>query len=161
MNDGGARKWGVSTSLRVLAMKAGTYVAENRTRLHRAYVERLTRKRARIRATGLCWQPQTSFVNLPDSSKKRTEMRQRILNAHYTGVKAVQLPPSLAREAGLLIFGEAPCSRTVRRYVARIEACGGPELAPIEAYSDGKSCHHRRKARLANADTNPNESERL
>jgi hypothetical protein len=102
------------------------------------------------------WQPKNLFASLPESSRRRTKNRKIMIDAYYMALVEMGLPSSYAQLAacgiGLLVFGKAPCRRTIRRYVNRIEACGGPEVAPIEAYADGKSCPHAR-ARRSSAKT--------
>lgn len=52
-----------------------------------------------------------------------------------------------ARGKWLRRFGKRCNERTIRRIAARVQACGGPELAPIDAYADAKSVPHTRGGR--------------
>jgi hypothetical protein len=117
-----------------------------------AYRKRLAKKREAVRESGPCWRPTRPFASLPKSSQQRAYKKKSVLGAYYIAVEERGLPTGLAElvacQIGFLLFGKAPHGHTIRRYVARIEACGGPEKAPMEAYADNLSCPHL-KARKA------------
>jgi hypothetical protein len=93
------------------------------------------------------WKPKKIFSELPQSSQRRAFYRRIILVAFYAAVDAgatFGYAELAARGVSLAIFGKAVDAKTIRRTVGRIETCGGPDLAPLEAYADCKSVPHPR-----------------
>ena len=72
---------------------------------------------------------------------------QRVMDVYFreldTGVAETKANAT-ARGRWIRIFGSRCSERTIRRIAVRVQACGGPELAPIDAYADQKSIPHAR-----------------
>lgn len=51
------------------------------------------------------------------------------------------------------LFGQSCNERTIRRIANMVDAFGGPELAPIDAYVDRKSCPHHGRPMAQNTAT--------
>ncbi len=130
----------------LLVRHAESYGIRNRERLSATYRRRLLENRDKVRVSQARCQPEKQFADLSKPTQARALKRKAMLDAYYTVAFETKLPPSYAelaaRAIGLLLFSKAPCPRTIRRYVRRIERCGGPEFAPLEVYADEKSCPH-------------------
>jgi hypothetical protein len=136
MNVAPEIKPGEAARLRELVAAIGKFLG---------YREWLTQERCNAPASSMQWQPKKKFADLPASAQSRTLQRRTVMQAFYSATKMGFRTVEAQRAAGavsLLEYGEAPCCRTIRRFANRVSACGGPELAPIEAYADGKSCPH-------------------
>ena len=75
---------------------------------------------------------------------------QKVLDGYFaaidSGIDETKANVS-ARSRWLRLFGKRCSERTIRRIASRVHACGGPELAPIDAYADQKSVPHARGGR--------------
>ena len=98
------------------------------------------------------WEPDKRLTQLPEFSQEKAFKVKQVLEVYFGALgngMTERDANTKARAMWLQIFGE-PCNeKTIRRRAARVEACGGPELARIEAYADGKSVPHD-KQRLVN-----------
>ena len=139
----------------LLVRHAESYGVRNRERLSATYRKRLLKNREKVMASQTEWQPKKIFCDLPKPTQARALKRKAMIDAYYAAVFETKLPPSYAelaaRVIGLLLFGKAPCPRTIRHYVRLVELCGGPELARIEAYCDWRSTSHPRRTRSGEA----------
>jgi hypothetical protein len=97
------------------------------------------------------WQPAKPLAALPPATQAKAHKVKSVLAVYFdalgAGMKETDANTK-ARSMWLHVFGETCNEKTIRRRAAKVEACGGPELARIEAYADGKSVPHSR-AQLA------------
>jgi hypothetical protein len=72
---------------------------------------------------------------------------RQVMNSYFCAVDNGEFEPNarMLAKAKYFEFYRRPCSdRHLRRIIARIEAYGGPDLAPIDAYGDRRSIPHAR-----------------
>jgi len=95
------------------------------------------------------------FVKLPRYSQQKAWDRKLLLSAYHFLIEWKHLIPNeasrVARALWLLMRGESVTDSTIRRWLRRERARGGPDFAPIKAYADGKSVPHRRRVALSTA----------
>jgi len=102
------------------------------------------------------WSPSRKWESYPANTRAIAEKRKAALSFYYKALdegRTKEVAKRLAIHAWSDLFSShgavSPCSeRTIRNWVARIDARGGFDFAPMEAYVDGKSCTHK-KAQLA------------
>lgn len=95
------------------------------------------------------WQPEKHIKQMPVFTQVKAEKVRDVLAVYFgaldQGMTEVNANTK-ARAMWLQVFGETCNEKTIRRRAAKVEARGGPELARIEAYADGKSVpHHKAK----------------
>lgn len=91
------------------------------------------------------WQPDRELGTLPPGSQVLAQRRKDVLAVFWQALERGRnagQANSDTRAAWLSAFGGEACNeKTIRRWVAAIEARGGPDLAPLEAYAGLKSGH--------------------
>jgi hypothetical protein len=144
------KEWASATAYLLQAIHDGSYGVRHRHRLSAAYRERLAAKRRKAQAAGARCQAARPFSELPPYSQRKATSVELVLDSYYAAVTAglsASYSEYVARAFWLIIFGKAACSKTLRNRISRVERCGGPELAPIEAYSDRTKCRTARRVR--------------
>ena len=146
------KQWVSVTVYLLQLLHAAAYGVRHRHRLSSRYLERLAAKRMRARASGARCQATKSFAAQPPYSQQKALNMKLVLDAYYAAVAAglsASYAENLARAFGLFIFDKAINSRTLRRRMDRVEKCGGPASAPMEAYTDQLSVPHRKALKEA------------
>lgn len=101
--------------------------------------------------------PKRKFATLPAPSQERAQMRLQTMRIFYSCLElGVGVATLRAQTYWQELTGKTVCSKQISRWSKKVDACGGLELAPIEAYADGKSCAHP-KARKENKGVVPRE----
>lgn len=144
-------QWVILTAKLLLSLRSRPpHRAKQLQTLAASYREKLSEKRMRIQRSRKKWRYKKAIEELPEFSQRKAHGVKLALGAYYTAID-VGLPPGcaadVARLTWLLLLGKAISRRSVRRLIDRLETRGGPDLAPIEAYADGKSVRHRCKTR--------------
>ncbi len=90
------------------------------------------------------WQPARELGTLASATQTLAELRKAALSIYWQTYEADPHDgrATLRTQARWLeVIGKPICARNVRRWVKAIEARGGPDNAPIEAYAGLKSEH--------------------
>lgn len=105
------------------------------------------------------WQPEKSLTQLPEHTQGKAFKKKDALDVYFAAIgngMTSRDAETKARSMWLQMTGQTISDRQVRRWVKSVEDRGGPELARIEAYADGKSVPHH-NARLLNKKQVPDE----
>lgn len=102
------------------------------------------------------WSPPRKWESYPANTRAIAEKRKAALSFYYKSLdegRTKEAAKILAMKAWEDLFnpqhhGQRVSERTIRNWVTLVDARGGFDLAPMEAYVDGKSCPHK-KAQLA------------
>src|SRR6266536_4023868 len=136
------RKWALQTAKLVSAFHSRPHTQKLLRILAADYRDRLGHKRRKSSATRWWrteWRPKKRFQELPPFSQRKDLNVKSLVSTYYLAINA-GLPPGHAELVGciawLLIFKKSISPRHFRRIISRVEKCGGPDLAPIEAYAD-------------------------
>lgn len=103
-----------------------------------------------VRAVELrSWDAPKEIGTLPPASQEKAKKVRAVMEVYFAAAESMTLGAAntKAQAKWLELFGEACNEKTIRRWADKIEARGGPEFAPLEAYADNKSVPHVR-ARL-------------
>jgi hypothetical protein len=98
------------------------------------------------------WMPEKLLTQMPPATQEKAYKVKSVLDVYFAAIgqgMEVRDANSKTLATWLQTFGSVISIRQLRRLVKRVEDRGGPELARIEAYADGKSVPHD-KAQLAN-----------
>jgi hypothetical protein len=83
---------------------------------------------------------------LPVYSRQKAEDVKQLLREYRTCITRMQLIPieaeTVSRALWLAVRGASVSGRTIRLWLARERAYGGPGRAPIKSYADAKSVPH-------------------
>lgn len=104
-----------------------------------------------VRAVETRWEPAKEIGTLPPASQEKATRVREVMAVYFAASEAgmtLSAANQRARAKWVEVFGEECNEKTVRRWADKIEARGGPQFAPLEAYADNKSVPHER-ARLA------------
>jgi hypothetical protein len=158
----GMSRWGVFTSGARpggrIKRSYGTVRGFSTTNLPRYLQERLERERVAHKARSVC-----ELVRIKQQKIRKTNahqfargrlapdvdalLRKRILDHYFfeldNGINE-RTANLHARVKWMAAFSKACHERTIRRLATRVEGFGGPDLAPIDAYSADKSFPHAR-----------------
>ena len=96
------------------------------------------------------WEPAKPLTKMPEATQVKAYKVKDVLAVYFAAIEQGMTSKDAetkTRAAWLQMFGNDISDRQIRRKVRRVEECGGPELARIEAYADGKSVpHHKARA---------------
>lgn len=112
-----------------------------------------------VQNTARAWEPEKHIAELPAATQQKAFKVRDVLNVYFDALgngMTERDANTKARQMWLQMFGTVCDEKTIRRRAAKVEAAGGPELARIEAYADGKSVPHH-NARLLNKKQVPEE----
>lgn len=87
------------------------------------------------------------FAAFPKTARVSAQKRRRALAAYWLELQSggtVKAATNAARQRFLADIGKPMSSKTVRRWVVRIERAGGITRAPMETFLDSKSTPHFR-----------------
>ena len=104
-----------------------------------------------VRAVETRWEPAKEIGTLPPASQEKATRVREVMSVYFAASEAgmtLSGANQRARAKWVEVFGEECNEKTIRRWADKIEARGGPQFAPLEAYADNKSVPHER-ARLA------------
>lgn len=99
------------------------------------------------------WQPRVKKIELREDSQKRAEKIRAVMVTYFSALALGRTSGQAEMEAIQQWFAQfgKPCSdRNIRNWAARVEERGGIDLAPMEAFVDGRngSRKHRKGSEL-------------